>query len=122
MKPFVLRYFHIDVDGFRKINGQYGYSVGDTILLTLSRRLSRLLKAGDSLARIAGDQFALLLMSETEPKKIAAFADAIRRTLNAPVEFADDEIVMTASHWTGELVSGTYQGRTDDAGCRACQG
>ena len=98
--------FHIDIDGFRNINSKYGYSVGDTILLTLSRRLSRLLKTGDSLARISGDQFALLLMSETEPKKIAAFADAIRRTLKAPVEFAEDEIVVSASiglvSWTRE--------------------
>ncbi|MGI9352627.1 MAG: EAL domain-containing protein [Rhizobiaceae bacterium] len=98
--------FHIDIDGFRRINSKFGYSVGDTILLTLSRRLSRLLKQGDSLARISGDQFALLLMSQTEPKKIAAFADAIRRTLKAPVEFAEDEIVMSASiglvSWTRE--------------------
>ncbi|MEM7068920.1 MAG: EAL domain-containing protein [Pseudomonadota bacterium] len=98
--------FHIDIDGFRKINARYGYAVGDTILLTLSRRLSRLLKTGDSLARISGDQFVLLLMSETEPKKIATFADAIRRTLKAPVEFAEDEIIMFASiglvSWTRE--------------------
>ncbi len=98
--------FHIDIDSFRKVNARYGYSVGDTILLTLSRRLSRLLKSGDSLARISGDQFALLLMSETEPKKIATFADSIRRTLNAPVEFAEDEIMMSASiglvNWSRE--------------------
>ncbi|MEM9329861.1 MAG: EAL domain-containing protein [Pseudomonadota bacterium] len=101
--------FHIDIDEFSKVNSKYGYSVGDTILLTLSRRLSRLLKTGDSLARISGDQFALLLMSEIEPKKIATFADAIRRTLKAPVEFAEEEIVMSASiglvSWTREHTS-----------------
>lgn len=98
--------FSIDIDGFRKINSKYGYSVGDTILLTLSRRLSRLLKTGDSLARLSGDQFALLLLSENNPKKIATYADAIRRALKAPVEFADDKIVMSASiglaSWTPE--------------------
>ncbi|MEM9279359.1 MAG: EAL domain-containing protein [Pseudomonadota bacterium] len=98
--------FHIDIDNFSQINAKLGYSVGDTILLTLSRRLSRLLKPGDSLARISGDQFTLLLMSETEPKKIAAFADAVRRTMKAPIEFAEEQIIMSASigivSWTRE--------------------
>ena len=98
--------FHIDIDNFREINTRLGYSAGDTILLTLSRRLGRLLAQGDSLARVTGDQFVLLLLSQTEPKKIAAFADAIRRAINAPVEFADEEISLTASvglvSWTTE--------------------
>ncbi|MEM7565424.1 MAG: EAL domain-containing protein, partial [Pseudomonadota bacterium] len=98
--------FSIDIDGFRNINSTYGDSVGDTILLTLSRRLSRLLKTGDSLARLSGDQFALLLLSENNPKKIASYADSIRRALKAPVEFAEDKIIMSASiglaSWTPE--------------------
>ena len=100
--------FHLDIDGFAEVNGELGYSVGDNILLTLSRRLSRLLKTGDTLARLSGDQFVLMLLSEGDPKKIAAFADALRRALKAPVEFADREIVLSASvglaSWTHEHV------------------
>jgi len=98
--------FQIDIDGFHDVNGELGYNVGDTILLTVSRRLTRLLKTGDSLARLSGDQFALMLVSEREPKKIAAFADAIRRSLKAPIEFAEQEIILSASiglaSWTHE--------------------
>ncbi|MEM7215134.1 MAG: EAL domain-containing protein [Pseudomonadota bacterium] len=101
--------FHIDIDDFSKINVKYGYSVGDTILLTLARRLSRILKSGDSLARISSDQFTVLLMTETEPKKIATFADAIRRTLKAPIEFAEDQVIVSASigivSWTTEHIT-----------------
>ena len=89
--------FHIDVDGFREINNKLGFSVGDTILLTLSRRLSRLLRDGDCLARLSGDQFVLLLLSETESKKIAAYADTIRRSIKAPIDFADEEIILSSS-------------------------
>jgi len=43
--------FHINIDEFRDINSRYGYSVGDTILLTLARRFGRLLKLGDTAGR-----------------------------------------------------------------------
>lgn len=93
-KPSV---FHINLDSFRTINERLGIGVGDTILLTAARRLGRLLRNGDSLARLEGDQFALLLVSETTPDKIAAFADSVRRTLRAPLEFAGEDIALSAS-------------------------
>ena len=89
--------FFIDIDGFNEINTNLGFAVGDTILLTLARRLSRLLKNGDSMARLSGDQFAILLLSEIEPKKIAAFADAIRRTIKAPIDYSEKEIILSSS-------------------------
>lgn len=89
--------FFVDVDDFQQINVEHGYAVGDTILLSLSRRLSRLLKPGDSLARMSADQFALMLVSGSESKQIAAYADAIRTTMKAPIEFADDALHLSAS-------------------------
>ena len=68
----------IDLDGFKKVNDSVGVAVGDSILLTLARRLGRLLKPQDTLARLAGDQYGLLLLSEREPERITAFADTIR--------------------------------------------
>jgi len=98
--------FFIDIDQFHGINIQHGYSVGDTILLTISRRLSRLLKPGDSLARLSGDQFVIMLTSETEPRQIVNFADAIRTAIIAPIDFAEKELHLTTSiglaSWTTE--------------------
>ncbi len=98
--------FHINIDDFSKINTKYGISVGDTLLLTLSRRLGRLLKEGDELARYQGDQFVLMLLSQSEPDKIASYANAIRKTMSAPIQFAEDTIELSASigvaSWTAE--------------------
>lgn len=98
--------FFIDIDGFNEINSNLGFAVGDTILLTLARRLSRLIKNGDSMARLSGDQFAILLLSDTEPKKIAAFADALRRTIKAPIDYSEKELILKSSiglaSWTPE--------------------
>ncbi|AZO16173.1 EAL domain-containing protein [Mesorhizobium sp. M2A.F.Ca.ET.043.05.1.1] len=89
--------FIIDIDRFKQVNDGLGISAGDTILLTVARRLHRLLKPKDSLSRFAGDQFALMLLSEQDPARIAALADAIKHAINNPITFAKREIVLTAS-------------------------
>jgi diguanylate cyclase (GGDEF)-like protein/PAS domain S-box-containing protein len=94
LRPSVLV---IDIDRFKQVNDSVGIAVGDSILLTTARRLARLLKPQDTLSRLSGDQFALILMSEREPARIVAFAETLRRTLRAPIVFNDREIFLTAS-------------------------
>ncbi|MGE0456832.1 MAG: EAL domain-containing protein [Bauldia sp.] len=87
----------VDLDGFKQINDTLGMSVGDSILLTISRRLTRLIKAQDTLARLAGDQFGLILLSESQAEQIAAFAESVRRAIRSPIAFGEKEILPTAS-------------------------
>ena len=87
----------IDLDRFKQVNDSVGMALGDSILLTLARRLSRLVKPQDTLARLSGDQFGLLVLSERDSSRIIAFAENIRRTLRAPITFNDREIVLTGS-------------------------
>jgi diguanylate cyclase (GGDEF)-like protein/PAS domain S-box-containing protein len=94
IKPTVMV---VDLDRFKQINDSVGIAVGDSILLTLARRLGRLLKPQDTLARLAGDQFALILLSERESERIIAFAETLRKSLRAPITFNDRELVLTAS-------------------------
>jgi diguanylate cyclase (GGDEF)-like protein/PAS domain S-box-containing protein len=89
--------FILDIDRFKQVNDGFGIATGDSILLTIARRLARLLKPQDTLARLAGDQFAFLLISETQPERIAAFAESVRRTLRAPITLGDKEVFLTAS-------------------------
>jgi diguanylate cyclase (GGDEF)-like protein/PAS domain S-box-containing protein len=94
IKPTVMV---IDLDRFKQVNDSVGVAVGDSILLTLARRLGRLLKPQDTLARLTGDQFALILLSERETERIIAFAETLRKGLRAPVTFNDRELFLTAS-------------------------
>ena len=89
--------FHINIDGFLKINSEFGYWAGNMILLTIVRRLKHLLKKGDTLLRFHGDQFVLLLSSKSEPKKIALFASLVQKNMNAPIRFDGQEIVLSCS-------------------------
>lgn len=86
-----------DLDDFKKINDTHGIAVGDSILLTVARRIARQLKPQDSLCRLAGDQFGVVLLSEQQPDRIAAFGDSLRRALRAPIVFGDSEILITGS-------------------------
>jgi diguanylate cyclase (GGDEF)-like protein/PAS domain S-box-containing protein len=94
IKPTVLV---IDLDRFKQVNDAVGIAVGDSILLTLARRLGRLLKPQDTMARLSGDQFALILLSERESERIIALAETLRKALRAPITFNDREIFLTAS-------------------------
>ncbi len=87
----------IDLDRFKQVNASLGMPAGDSILLTVARRLMRLAKQQDTLARLGSDHFALILLSERDPERITAFADTLRRTLRAPITFGDREIFITAS-------------------------
>ncbi|MBS7540214.1 EAL domain-containing protein, partial [Ancylobacter lacus] len=93
-KPTVLL---VDLDRFKQVNANLGMAAGDSLLLTVARRLMRLMKPQDTLARLGGDHFGIVLMSERDAERITAFADTLRRTLRAPVGFGDREIFITAS-------------------------
>ncbi len=87
----------IDIDRFKQINEAAGLSAGDSILLTLARRLARILKPQDTLARLSGDAFAVLIVSEFETAQISALANLVRRVVSTPVTFNEQEIPLTAS-------------------------
>jgi diguanylate cyclase (GGDEF)-like protein/PAS domain S-box-containing protein len=86
-----------DLDRFKSVNTSFGLIVGDSLLLTVSRRLSRTLAEHDTLARVGGDQFALLLTGNQEPRELARFAEHVRHSLRAPIRIAGQEIVLTSS-------------------------
>lgn len=101
--------FHINLDNFRQTNSKNGFVAGDTILLTVAKRLSKILRDGDSVARLGGDQFAILLISETTPERIAHFADAVRKTIRSPIQYGKTEVSLTASigisSWTKDQLN-----------------
>jgi len=97
----------IDIDKFKSVNVSFGLVVGDSLLLTVARRLQSHLGAQDTLARVGGDQFAILLISEQSPQDLAGLAERARRSLRAPIKIAGQEIVLT-----GSIGIAVYDGQT----------
>jgi diguanylate cyclase (GGDEF)-like protein/PAS domain S-box-containing protein len=100
----------MDLDRFKQVNDSVGLTVGDSILLTFARRLVRLLKPEDTLARLPGDQFGLLLVSESDLNRIGAVAEACVKAIRAPIAFNDREISITASIGIALTDSSTDEG------------
>ncbi len=94
IRPTVLA---IDIDRYKQVNDMLGIAAGDNVLIALTRRLRRLLRPQDTLARLGGDQFGLILMSERDPAKIADFADAVSKAIMVPLNYGNREINLTAS-------------------------
>jgi diguanylate cyclase (GGDEF)-like protein/PAS domain S-box-containing protein len=88
---------YIDIDRFKAANGTFGVVVGDSLLLTIARRLQRNLGPQDTLARIGHDKFALLLLNQTDPRELAMLAEHVRRSVRSPVAISGQEVVLTAS-------------------------
>lgn len=94
IKPAVI---FIDLDKFKSVNSSFGLVRGDSLLLTVARRLQRHLGPQDTVARVGGDQFAMLFTGEEETRNLPALAERIRRSLRAPIPLANQEIVLTGS-------------------------
>ncbi len=100
----------IDIDRFKNVNKSYGLMVGDSMLLAVARKLARHLKPQDTLARIGGDQFGILVVTESNPQNIAMLAERIRRALRSPMTIGSDEIILTSS-----IGIAIYDGRQKNA-------
>jgi diguanylate cyclase (GGDEF)-like protein/PAS domain S-box-containing protein len=87
----------LNVDDFKRVNDAYGLSMGDSTLLAIARRVARDLKPGDTLARLGGDQFGVIVFADLPPAGLAARLDALRTALAAPISFGEREIALTVS-------------------------
>jgi diguanylate cyclase (GGDEF)-like protein len=86
-----------DLDRFKAVNDRYGHRVGDQLLVAVARRLSDLLRPGDTLARVSGDEFVILCEELTNPGMALALASRIRAGFMAPFWLDAAEITITAS-------------------------
>jgi diguanylate cyclase (GGDEF)-like protein/PAS domain S-box-containing protein len=92
-----LTVLYIDLNRFQDINHALGYEVGDMILTRFADRLNTLVRATDTVARLSGDQFALLLYPSSGTQGAERVAMAIIHNLNQPCEIDGQEIYLHAS-------------------------
>ncbi|KQX21581.1 MULTISPECIES: GGDEF domain-containing protein [unclassified Sphingomonas] len=85
-----------DIDRFKAINDRYGHGVGDRALRHFAGRIERLVRRGDLIGRIGGEEFALLLVN-TRAQDAIEVVERIRRDIAAMPVNGPDRIVMTAS-------------------------
>ncbi len=82
----------IDVDGLKAVNDRHGHLSGDAALLHIARVLHREVRASDTVSRIGGDEFGLVLDHVSEPAARAKAASLARAVSDAPLIFGDAAI------------------------------
>jgi diguanylate cyclase (GGDEF)-like protein/PAS domain S-box-containing protein len=87
----------LDLDHFKKINDSLGHEVGDVVLQRISERLQNIARSGDTVARISGDEFAVLIDRVENSEEVVRFAQAIIRSLAKVIEIDDYKLFVTAS-------------------------
>ena len=88
----------VDLDRFKSINDALGHATGDQVLQAAGRRLRGSVRAYDTVARYAGDEFTVILRQIVQRDDVHRVADKIVRLMEAPLALADgSEIAVTAS-------------------------
>ena len=87
----------IDVDNFKPINDTLGHAVGDRLLQQIAKRLQASLRESDTVARIGGDEFVVLLRNVTDGPDALAVADKLREVLSVPIVVEAHTLVVGAS-------------------------
>lgn len=97
IEPLPATVFIIDLDGFKDINDTLGHRVGDEILREIARRLNTLGGAKSTLARMGGDEFALLIPDLTDTQQATSLATDILRQIAQPLNVHGQLLRITAS-------------------------
>jgi len=99
--------FFIDLDRFKDVNDTYGHQTGDALLVAVAERISRLLRPGDTLARLSGDEFVILSEELDDQTHAEAIALRVVEALEEPFELPGAVVEISGS--IGIAIAGTDQ-------------
>jgi diguanylate cyclase (GGDEF)-like protein len=87
----------LDLDGFKAINDRYGHATGDQLLIALARRMAEALREGDTLARIGGDEFVVVMADLERPQNFDPVVQRLLLAASEPVALGRETLQVSAS-------------------------
>jgi diguanylate cyclase (GGDEF)-like protein/PAS domain S-box-containing protein len=87
----------LDMDRFKVLNDSLGHTIGDEMLVAVSKRLEESLRPGDTVARLGGDEFSVILDDITGDSEVLHITERIQKKLSLPFNLDGQEVFMTAS-------------------------
>ena len=103
-KPMALLY--LDIDRFKSINDTYGHEAGDKLLKIFANRMQGVVRQSDTVARLAGDEFTIILEQLGGPGDAKAIAGKLVEALRQPIALAGKMLEVTASIGVAMCASG----------------
>jgi diguanylate cyclase (GGDEF)-like protein len=96
----------VDLDDFKTVNDSLGHDVGDRLLVSVGERLRACVRVGDTVARIGGDEFAILVEADVDGTEGPVIAQRVLAALDVPFSVAERDLRVSASLG---LASGRYE-------------
>ncbi|MEY4749916.1 MAG: hypothetical protein RIQ60_2130 [Pseudomonadota bacterium] len=87
----------IDLDGFKSINDTLGHAIGDSMLQTVAGRLQSTLRSTDTVARMGGDEFVVILTDLNHGESAPRIADKLLAALSTPMDLGGERVAITGS-------------------------
>lgn len=88
---------YIDLDGFKAVNDRHGHAAGDQLLVAVARNMQQVLREGDTLARIGGDEFVAVLINVADMAVCAPMLDRLLGAAAKPLLLGDEQVQVSAS-------------------------
>ncbi|MBF0274308.1 MAG: EAL domain-containing protein, partial [Nitrospinae bacterium] len=89
--------FFIDLDRFKQVNDTLGHASGDDLLVEISQRIKYTLRSSDTLSRLGGDEFTVVVMNLEHPEDAGTLAQKIIDVVEKPITLKDQEVFVGAS-------------------------
>ncbi|MBN2865365.1 MAG: EAL domain-containing protein [Thiotrichales bacterium] len=96
-QPTLIAVCFFDIDNFKNINDSYGHDVGDELLITVSKRVSDIVRRQDTLARLGGDEFVLVLEDIRDKTEVAVIIEKIITAFGQPMDIQSQTLSVTTS-------------------------
>jgi len=93
----LLALFFMDIDGFKGVNDRYGHEAGDELLIEFARRLQRSVRDVDTVARLAGDEFVVILENLQTQEDAVMVAEKILVTIREPFQLTHSTVNISSS-------------------------
>ena len=93
----LLALVYLDLDGFKKVNDVHGHQTGDVLLIAVATRMQEVLREGDTLARIGGDEFVAVLVDLESAEESLPIMERMLLAASTPVTIENVQVQVSAS-------------------------